>query len=117
MKIVLIDAKNACYRHGAVNMNLSRSDGFPTGAIYGCLNSMLAIARRLPNAAFVWVWDGDGETWRHKMIRENVLVQQSFLANVEHKAKPIKHERKYGYKANRIPKEEEKSESKYPQEG
>jgi 5'-3' exonuclease len=115
-RIILIDGKNAAYRHGLVNTNLARSDGFPTGAIYGSLNSMLAIAKRLPDAAFVWVWDGDGETWRHKLTRENVLVQASFLTNLEHKAKPVKHPKKYGYKANRIKKEEE-SESKYPQEG
>ena len=101
MTVVLIDGKNAAYRHGMVNLNLSRSDGFPTGAIYGCLNSMLNIAKRIPDAAFVWVWDGDGETWRHKLIRENVLVQSTFLASAEHNAKPVKHERKYGYKANR----------------
>lgn len=77
---------------------------------------MIAIAKRLSDTAFVWVWDGDGETWRHKLTRENVLVQASFLANIEHKAKPVKHPKKYGYKANRVKKEEE-SESKYPQEG
>jgi len=115
-QVVLIDAKNAVYRHGAVNPNLSRRDGFPTGALFGCLNSMLAIARRLPDASFVWVWDGDGETWRHKVMRENILVQSSFKENVEHKAKPRKHARVYGYKGTRSYKRE-KSESKYPQEG
>jgi 5'-3' exonuclease len=110
-QVVFIDGKNMAYRHGMVNLNLSRSDGFPTGAIYGCLNSMLNIAKRMPDAAFVWVWDGDGETWRHKMIRENVLVQQNFLDSVEHKAKPVKHERKYGYKANRVASAIEVSEA------
>jgi|ERR1700722_6415531 len=118
-KVIIIDGKNAVYRHGMVNLHLSRSDGFPTGAIYGCLNSMIAIARYIPDASFVWVWDGDGETWRQKMTRENVLVKASFMANVEHNAKPRKHERKYGYKANRVrPKEEEKDDApKYPQDG
>jgi 5'-3' exonuclease len=109
--VVLIDGKNMAYRHGMVNLHLSRSDGFPTGAIYGCLNSMLNIAKRIPDTAFVWVWDGDGETWRHKLIRENVLVQANFLANVEHNAKPVKHARKYGYKANRVASAIEASEA------
>jgi 5'-3' exonuclease len=112
-QIILIDGKNAIYRHGLANPHLSRSDGFPTGALHGCLNSMLAIAKRMPKASFVWVWDGDGETWRHKYVRENVLVQASFMANLEHKARPRKHEKKYGYKANRS-KPEKESEHKYP---
>jgi len=112
-RVVIIDGKNQVYRMAAVNPNLSRSDGFPTGALYGCLNSTLAIARRLPDTSFVWVWDGDGETWRQKMTRENVLVRASYQANIEHKPKPRKHPRKYGYKANRI-REEVETEHKYP---
>jgi 5'-3' exonuclease len=114
-QVILIDGKNAIYRHGMVNPHLARGDGFPTGALHGCLNSMLAIAKRLPKASFVWVWDGDGETWRHKYVRENVLVQASFTANLEHKARPVKHKKKYGYKANREHKKEE-HESKFPED-
>jgi 5'-3' exonuclease len=115
-QIVLVDGKNAIYRHGMVNPHLSRSDGFPTGALHGCLNSMISMARRLPKASFVWVWDGDGETWRHKYVRENVLVQASFMANLEHKARPVKHKKKYGYKANRIHEDSKESESKFPED-
>jgi 5'-3' exonuclease len=114
-RVCIIDAKNQLYRMAAVNGHLSRKDGFPTGALFGCLNSTLAIASRMPDTSFVWVWDGAGETWRHKYSRENVLVKASFLANVEN-TKPRKHPRKYGYKANRV-RVEEKHTSKYPQEG
>jgi 5'-3' exonuclease len=115
-QIILVDGKNAIYRHGMVNPHLARSDGFPTGALHGALNSMLAIAKRLPKASFVWVWDGEGETWRHKYVRENVLVQANFMANLEHKARPVKHKKKYGYKANRIKDDNEESESKFPED-
>ncbi len=115
-RVVIIDGKNAVYRHGAVSSDLSRSDGFPTGALYGCLNSMIALARHLPDTSFVWAWDGEGETWRHKSTRENVLVQATFSANKETRQKPVKHERMYGYKANRV-RHEIKSKTKYPQEG
>lgn len=113
--IVLIDARNLLYRNNAVMGNLTRDDGFPTGALYGCLSSMISLAKKLPNASFVWVWDGEGETWRHRFTRENPLVHSSFLANVEHNAKP-RRPRKYGYKANRV-RVQETVESKYPVDG
>ena len=67
-EFILIDGKNSIYRHQNVNNHLSREDGFPTGAIYGCLNSMLALAKRMPDAGIAWVWDGRGDTWRHKFM-------------------------------------------------
>jgi 5'-3' exonuclease len=68
-ELVLIDSKNSLFRHAHVHNFLSREDGFPTGALYGCLTSMLSIHTRLPDAAIVWVWDGRGETWRHKFMQ------------------------------------------------
>jgi len=66
--IVLIDGKNMLYRHHFVGRLLTRDDGHPTGAIHGCLNSLASLSNRLPDASFVWVWDGDGDTWRHKVM-------------------------------------------------
>lgn len=70
-QIVLIDGKNQLFRmHYSPGLNpMKNAEGHPTGALFGCLNySMLSIAARLPEASFVWVWDGGGETWRHKMM-------------------------------------------------
>jgi 5'-3' exonuclease len=113
-RVCLIDAKNQLFRMNAVNGNLSRSDGFPTGALHGVLSSTIAIAKRMPDTSFVWVWDGEGETWRHKSVRENYLVKASYEANTE-RAKPLKNPKKYGYKAHRE-KKEDHSKSKYPEE-
>lgn len=71
MSLVFIDARNQLHRCYHTGKHLTRADGFPTGAVYGCLNhSLLAIARRIPDASFVWVWDGVGDTWRHRMMAQ-----------------------------------------------
>src|SRR5271157_2557560 len=73
MQIVLVDGKNQLYRmHYAPSLtHLSTEDGFPTGAIYGCLSySLLSVSKRLPDASFVWCWDGQGDTWRHRMMND-----------------------------------------------
>ncbi len=67
--IILIDGKNNLFRHAHVHNMLSTSYGHPTGAIYGCLNSMLRLHKKFPGASIVWVWDGKGETWRHKFMQ------------------------------------------------
>lgn len=68
-QIVLVDGKNQLYRNHYTATAFTREDGHPTGAIHGCIkNSVMAISRRLPDASFVWVWDGLGETWRHRMM-------------------------------------------------
>lgn len=66
MKIVLIDGKNFAYRMHYTHVGLS-VNGEPTGVIYGCLTGMLNLAKRLPDTAFVYVWDGAGKTWRHEI--------------------------------------------------
>lgn len=66
MKIVLIDGKNFAYRMHYTHISLS-ANGEPTGVIYGCLTGMLNLAKRLPDTAFVYVWDGAGKTWRHEI--------------------------------------------------
>jgi 5'-3' exonuclease len=76
-QIVLVDGKNQIYRmqYSPGLKPMKTSDGHPTGALFGCLNySMLSIASRLPDASFVWVWDGGGETWRHKMMMDRPQI-------------------------------------------
>ncbi len=135
--IVLIDAKNALYRHHFANMSLADEDGFPTGALHGCLHSLVALSKRLPEASFVWVWDGEGETWRHKMM--NTSLKMNIPTDIEESEEPDldnpvgslvasslsflgvyntptkrKKPKKIGYKANRIKGNEEKKRDKFP---
>lgn len=77
-QVILIDGKNALYRHQHAHNFFSREDGFPTGALYGCLNSMLGLHHHLPEAAIVWCWDGAGETWRHKYMMNMPQLDSEF---------------------------------------
>lgn len=112
-KVILIDAKNLVYRHNAVNEDLARGDGFPTGALHGCLNTMIAFAKYIPDTPIVWVWDGDGETWRHRLMIDNSYL----YTNPKNEAStrvPTTH-KKVGYKANRNKKYEKRhTHSKFP---
>ena len=67
-QVVLVDGKNFAYRNYYANKNLATRSGVPTGLLHGCLEGMLALAKRLPNTPFVWVWDGEGKTWRHEAL-------------------------------------------------
>lgn len=138
-QIILVDGKNALYRHHFVNKFMTREDGHPTGALHGCLNSMYAMSSRLPEASFVWVWDGEGDTWRHRMmagaadytsfdfpddeedvtedfVTNMVASSMSFLglnATVEANTKARK-QRRVGYKANRMIAMKKNEKDKYP---
>lgn len=124
-QVIIIDAKNLLFRHNAVNGNLSRGDGFPTGALYGCLNSMIALSQRFPDTPFVWIWDGDGETWRHKHMRDHSYLYAPIKDRAETREPAIhKKVKPQGYKANRLPKEifdmekkHDRHKSKWPEDG
>lgn len=136
---LLIDGRNAIIRHNHVNQHLSRQDGFPTGAIYGCLNSMLSLHKHIPDAGIVWIWDGNGETWRHKFMQQFPQLDAKEFPEVEesdeevpleqyaskmvndsinflglNKTKTVR-EKKSGYKANRYHPENEKKKGKQPE--
>ena len=68
--VILIDARNFCHRHGYTHRGLS-ANGHPTGMLYGCISGMMRLSRLHPNAAIVFVWDGDNakESWRHKISK------------------------------------------------
>ena len=135
-QIVLIDGKNALYRmhYSPSLIHLSREDGFPTGSIFGNLNYVLLGAHKhLPDAYFVWCWDGMGETWRHRLTAsepplnvnrvEEDLDEGDYQAKMVHDTlayfgmnKPKKKKIKsYGYKANRA-YTPQKFKTKYPTE-
>ncbi len=64
--LVLVDSRNLVYRAHWVHRFLS-SRGRCTSVLYGVLKMLAATAARMPNTAFVFVWDGQGKTWRHEL--------------------------------------------------
>lgn len=67
-QICLIDAKNFLYRNHYTHRDLRGPDGEPTSVLYGCLNGLLSLNKRLPDTPLVLVWDGGGTTWRHRYL-------------------------------------------------
>lgn len=69
MDVVLVDAKNATYRHGWTRSSLHNSAGQPTGAIFGILSCLLRLYKFHPKAQFIFCWDGKDtyKSWRHKV--------------------------------------------------
>lgn len=66
--VILIDGRNYTSRHAYTHRGLSSGKN-PTGMLYGCISGMIRLSRLHPNAAIVFVWDGDNsrESWRHKL--------------------------------------------------
>jgi 5'-3' exonuclease len=67
--VVLVDGKNFLFRNFYPHAKLKTQAGEPTGALYGCLNGLLSLAHRLPNSPIAFVWEGGGETWRHRLLK------------------------------------------------
>lgn len=86
---IFVDGKNQLYRCYHTGKLLTRADGHPTGALYGCLShSMLSLARRIPDASFIWVWEGIGETWRHRMMSQLPQLDSHLPSLVEETDEP-----------------------------
>jgi 5'-3' exonuclease len=77
-KVVLVDAKNMCYRMHFIHSRLS-SKGRPTSVLHGFLMGMVAIARKMPNTPIWLVWDSRGKTWRHQMMAARVKEKREQL--------------------------------------
>src|ERR1039458_166776 len=68
-QVLCIDANNLCHRAFWSRRGLS-SRGRPTSVLAGALSMLVTIARKMPQTPIIWVWDGGGETWRHKLLIE-----------------------------------------------
>jgi 5'-3' exonuclease len=68
MNLCLIDSKNLACRAHYVHRFLS-SRGRCTSTLFGALKMIAATASRMPDTAFVFVWDGKGKTWRHELSK------------------------------------------------
>lgn len=82
-RVILIDAKNLAYRIHATHGGLS-SNGFPTGVLYGVPVAMMSLAKKFPGAPLVFIWDGDGTTWRHRLLTRGKSGFQSKLGDAAH---------------------------------
>ncbi len=94
---VVIDAQNMLYRAYWAVRGLKTSGGRPTNAIYGMLGMIKATLEHF-NRKLVVVWDGKGETWRHKLAKRAIKAGVIFMP----------------YKATRV-KSNEILEELYPQ--
>lgn len=63
--VILIDVKNQAYRQHYSHLALATREGEPTGVLHGVLWEVFRISKTLPEAAFVFCWDGKSPTWRH----------------------------------------------------
>ncbi len=65
--LYLMDGSAFIYRGFYAAQNLSRSDGFPTGAIFNVTRILLKVLREERPKRFVMVLDGKGTTFRHTL--------------------------------------------------
>ncbi len=88
--LTLIDGNSLLFRaYYGVHSRLTRSDGTPTGAVYGFINMIMPIlSAASPNDAFVCVFDASRQTFRqdiyppYKANRDETpadLITQSFM--------------------------------------
>ncbi|PIZ29392.1 MAG: DNA polymerase I [Alphaproteobacteria bacterium CG_4_10_14_0_8_um_filter_53_9] len=66
--LVLIDGMSFIFRaYHAVRNNLTRSDGFPTNALFGFTQMLIKVVNDLQPDACVMVLDSPPPNWRHKL--------------------------------------------------
>lgn len=103
-RLVLIDGKNFVFRHHHTHKQL-RSNNQSTSVLFGCPSGLLALHKKFPDTPLVFVWDGIGKTWRHKLLQPSpaakdvIAVKVPETAPKQAPAAPV--ERPQGYKAHR----------------
>ena len=82
--VILVDGRNFVFRHHYPNNGLATQDGRPTSVLHGCLSGLLSLANKIPDIPIVFVWDGGGQTWRHKLLKpaENTIEKQLIAKGV-----------------------------------
>lgn len=78
--VILIDAKNAAFRFNWAFQSLKTKDGFSTAVLFGFWKEIFRIHKLIPEASFIFCWDGLGKSWRHKMnmgYKEKRYVEKS----------------------------------------
>ena len=71
-KIVLVDAMAFIFRnfHATFKQGLKNKEDFPTGAIYGTINSMDNLLKRFPDRKIIIVSDHPSKNFRHELYPE-----------------------------------------------
>jgi len=84
--VMLVDGRNFVYRSHFAHKELKTSTGEPTSVLFGSLNGLLSLTKRVPGVPIVFVWDGGGRTWRHKLLappigelKDRVRVPETWL--------------------------------------
>lgn len=90
-KVILIDGKNFCYRHGWTHREL-RYNKVPTGMLYGAITGIVRLARLHPDTVLAFCWDGvdSHNSWRHKLCPDYKSNRKVIVAATEAERK--KHE-------------------------
>lgn len=101
--VILVDGRNFVFRHHYPNLGLATQDGNPTSVLHGCLTGLLSLSNRLPDIPIVFVWDGGGQTWRHKLLAPKAQPLEMKVAslNVGYGQPKVKVAKPEGYKAQR----------------
>lgn len=121
--ICLIDAKNFMFWNHYAHPELKGPEGEPTSVLYGCMDGLLSLSKRLPDTPIVFCWDGGGSTWRHRYLSGHKPAEKiqsktatdwvgrqiagslRYLTSNRPKVAPPKPkppEKPVGYKANRV---------------
>lgn len=90
-KVILIDGKNFCFRHGWTHREL-RYNKVPTGMLYGAITGIVRLARLHPDTVLAFCWDGvdSHNSWRHKLCPDYKSNRKVVVAATEAERK--KHE-------------------------
>ena len=66
--IYVMDGNAFLFRGFFANANMTRSDGFPTGALYIVGRVLLRLLREEKPSDFVFLMDGHGPNFRHEIF-------------------------------------------------
>lgn len=71
-QLIIMDGSAFLFRayFSTLSQNLSNSQGFPTGAIFGVVGAIKNLQRRFPGAKIVAVFDAKGKNHRHEIYPE-----------------------------------------------
>ncbi len=71
-QLILVDGTAYLFRSyfSTLSSNLSNESGFPTGAIFGVINSIKHLQRKYPNYKLIMIFDAKGSNFRHDMYSQ-----------------------------------------------
>jgi len=71
-QLILVDGTAYLFRSyfSTLSSNLSNESGFPTGAIFGVINSIKHLQRKYPNDKIIMIFDAKGSNFRHDMYSQ-----------------------------------------------